>query len=93
MELASADFLLVKQQLKTPIFVPYKHNPLIINMRQIWGGNIDADVSNRIQVEGSVNIDNRVDVNLSAINGYRNCFYNNFAKHPNDFYRIPVTEY
>ena len=35
MELASADFLLVKQQLKTPIFVPYKHNPLIINMRQI----------------------------------------------------------
>ena len=40
----------------------------------VTGGNIDADVSNRIQVEGSVIIDNRVDVNLSAINGYRNCF-------------------
>ena len=59
----------------------------------VTGGNIDADVSNRIKVEGSVSVDNRVDVNLSAINGYRNCFYNNFAKHPNDYYRIPVTGY
>jgi len=59
----------------------------------VTGGNIDADVSNRIEVEGSVSVDNRVDVNLSAINGYRNCFYNNYAKHPNDYYRIPVAEY
>ena len=59
----------------------------------VTGGNINADVSNRLQVEGSVSVDNRVAVNLSAINGYRNCFYNNYAKHPNDYYRIPVTKY
>lgn len=59
----------------------------------VTGGNIDADVSDVLQVQGNVSVDNRVDVNLSAINGYRNCFYNNYAKHPNDYYRIPVTEY
>ena len=60
----------------------------------VTGGKIDARVPNRIiKVEGSVSVDNTVDVNLSAINGYRNCFYNNFSKHPNDFYRIPVAEY
>ena len=54
----------------------------------VTGG--DIDVSNRVRVEGDVNVDNTVSVNLSAINGYRNCFYNNTRKHPNDFYRIPV---
>lgn len=50
----------------------------------VTGGDIDADVS------GSVSVDNTVDVNLYKINGYRNCFYNNYSKHPNDYYRIPV---
>jgi hypothetical protein len=59
----------------------------------VTGGNIDADIPNRIRVEGEVSVDNIVSVNLSAINGYRNCFYNNYAKHPNDYYRIPVTGY
>lgn len=60
----------------------------------VTGGKIDARIPNRIiKVEGSVSVDNIVDVNISAINGYRNCFYNNFSKHPNDFYRIPVTGY
>lgn len=50
----------------------------------VTGGDIDADVS------GSVSIDNTVDVNLYKINGYRNCFYNDNYRHPNDYYRIPV---
>ena len=59
----------------------------------VTGGSIDADIPNRIRVEGSVGVDNIVNVNLSAINGYRNCFYNDYTKHPNDYYRIPVTGY
>lgn len=50
----------------------------------VTGGDIDA------YVRGSVSVDNTVDVNLYKINGYRNCFYNNYSKHPNDYYRIPV---
>lgn len=51
----------------------------------VVGGEIESHVN------GSVSIDNTVDVNLHEINGYRNCFYNSYAKHPNDYYRIPVS--
>lgn len=59
----------------------------------VTGGTIDANISRKVEVEGSVSVDNRVDINLSAINGYRNCFYNSYSKHPNDYYRIPVVDY
>lgn len=42
-------------------------------------------------VYGTVDIGSTVDVNLHSINGYRNCFYNSYERHPNDYYRIPVT--
>lgn len=51
----------------------------------VVGGEVEADVS------GNVSVDNTVDVNLYEINGYRNCFYNNYREHPNDYYRIPVS--
>ena len=51
----------------------------------VVGGDIDADVS------GTVSVDNTVNVNLHEINGYRNCFYNSYSKHPNDYYRIPIS--
>lgn len=51
----------------------------------VVGGEIEAEVS------GSVRVPNTVDVNLSEINGYSNCFYNSYAKHPNDYYRIPIS--
>lgn len=51
----------------------------------VVGGEIEAEVS------GSVRVPNTVDVNLSEINGYSNCFYNNYAEHPNDYYRIPIS--
>ncbi|MBR6131766.1 MAG: hypothetical protein IKQ20_07900 [Bacteroidales bacterium] len=50
----------------------------------VVGGEVEAEVS------GNVSVDNTVDVNLHEINGYRNCFYNNYSKHPNDYYRIPI---
>lgn len=59
----------------------------------VTGGDIDASVSNTVEIEGSVSVDDQVDVNLSAINGYDNCFYNNTLKHPNDYYRIPIAGY
>ena len=64
----------------------------------VVGGDIDArvrgsvDVDNTIEVRGSVGIEDMVDVNLQAINGYRNCFYNNYSRHPKDYYRIPVDD-
>jgi hypothetical protein len=48
----------------------------------VTGGNIDADVS------GSVSVDNQVDVNLDAINGNSNCFYDFGGD--GDYVRIPV---
>lgn len=45
----------------------------------VVGGEVEAEVRNT------------VDVNLYEINGYRNCFYNSYSKHPNDYYRIPVS--
>lgn len=51
----------------------------------VVGGEVEAEVS------GKVSVDNTVDVNLYEINGYRNCFYNSYSKHPNDYYRIPIS--
>lgn len=48
----------------------------------VTGGNINADVS------GSVSVDNEVDVDLSAINGKSNAFYD-FGGNRN-YVRIPV---
>ncbi len=45
----------------------------------VVGGEVEAEVNNT------------VDVNLHKINGYRNCFYNSYSQHPNDYYRIPVS--
>lgn len=61
----------------------------------VTGGDIDAHIRGSVSVGNTVdvNVDNTVDVNLYKINGYRNCFYNSYSKHPNEYYRIPVTDY
>lgn len=58
----------------------------------VVGGDIDANVCGSVDVDNTVdvNVDNMIDVNLQAINGYSNCFYNNYYRHPKDYYRIPV---
>jgi hypothetical protein len=48
----------------------------------VKGGYIDADVN------GSVDIDNTVDVNIDAINGYSR-FYDN-SSNRGQYFRIPV---
>lgn len=54
--------------------IPTNQNVKVVNAVDTYviGGSIDADVS------GSVSIDNEVDVNLEAINGYNDCFYRNW---------------
>ena len=66
--------------------IPVSQNVKVTNVIAVEG-RVRADVS------GTVSVDNTVDVNLSEINGYRNCFYNSDYKHPKDYYRIPVFTY
>ena len=54
----------------------------------VTGGRINADINGTIDVSGSVSVDNEVDVNLSAINGRSNAFYD-FGGNRN-YVRIPV---
>lgn len=54
----------------------------------VTGGRIDADINGTIDVSGSVSVDNEIDVNLSAINGKSNAFYD-FGGNRN-YVRIPV---
>ena len=54
----------------------------------VVGGEIE-DVSNTVETR----ISNTVDVNLQYINGYSNCFYNSYSRHPKDYYRIPIISY
>lgn len=56
----------------------------------IKGGHL-SKVGSINKVEQSIDIGNTVDINLHSINGYRNCFYNSYSKHPNDYYRIPIS--
>lgn len=67
------------------IWIIVLQNAGIIPTKQnvyVKGGNIDADIN------GSVSIDNQVDVNIDAINGKSNCFYD-FGGNGN-YVRIPV---
>ena len=67
------------------IWILVLQNAGIIPTKQnvyVKGGYIDADVS------GSVSVDNQVDVNLDAINGKSNAFYD-FGGDKN-YVRIPV---
>lgn len=41
----------------------------------VVGGNINADVQGSVGISGSVDVDNIVDINIKAVNGYRNAFY------------------
>lgn len=67
------------------IWILVLQNAGIIPTKQnvyVKGGNIDADIN------GRVSIVNQVDVNLDAINGKSNCFYD-FGGNGN-YVRIPV---
>lgn len=69
------------------IWITVLQNAGIIPSKQnvfVMGGNIDAEVS------GKVNIDRMVDINIQAINGHREAFFDHTKKHPGIYYRLPV---
>lgn len=77
------------------IWVLVLQNAGVIDSNQnvyVDGGFINADVEGSVDVENTVdvNVDNRVDVNLKAINGHEEAFYDHTYNHPNEYYRIPV---
>ena len=62
-------------------------------VQSVWVENtIDANVTGNVDAEvtGCVDVKNTVDINVSEINGYSNCFYDNSSRHPHKYYRIPV---
>lgn len=53
--------------------------------------NIGVRVRGNVNVEGSVSVDNTVDINIEAINGHRDAFFNNPLRGDhNKYYRLPV---
>lgn len=73
------------------IWVMVLQNAGVIPTKQnvyVKGGYIDADVNGTVDVRGSVSVDNTVDINLDAINGKSNAFYD-FGGNGN-YVRIPV---
>lgn len=64
--------------------IPTSQNVRVTNEVDVTG-EVNANVN------GSVSVDNTVDVNLYEINGYRNCFYDN-SGHRKQYYSIPVAE-
>mgnify|MGYP003448503307 CR=1 FL=1 len=66
--------------------IPTSQNVRVTNKVGVTG-EVNANVN------GSVSVDNTVDVNLYEINGHRDCFYNSTSQHPKDYYRIPVYSY
>lgn len=58
----------------------------------VVGGEVAADIKNPVNVSGSVNVDNTIDINLAEINGQSDVFFNNPTRgHSGKYYRLPVT--
>lgn len=71
-------------------FVPsddYSQKVRVVNTVDTYVNGGDLNVS------GNLDIGNTVDVNLQAINGNYNAFYNSTDKHEDEYYRIPVYTY
>lgn len=71
-------------------FVPsddYTQKVRVVNTVDTYVNGGDLNVS------GNLDIGNTVDVNLQAINGNYNAFYNSPDKHEDEYYRIPVYTY
>lgn len=57
----------------------------------VKGGYIDADVSGSVRVDNTVDVNGSVDVNIEAINGHYDVFYNNTSRgDKSKYYRLPV---
>lgn len=73
------------------IWVIVLQNAGIIPTKQnvyVKGGYLNAKINDKVEIEGGVDINSVVDVNLEQINGHSNAFYD-FSGNK-DYVRIPV---
>ena len=73
------------------IWVVVLQNAGIIPTKQnvyVKGGYIDADVSGSVRVNNTVDVSGYLDVNLEAINGKSNAFYDMNGN--KNYVRIPI---
>jgi hypothetical protein len=52
------------------------------------GGNIEADINNTVEVNGSVNIDDEVDVNIRKVNGWAAANYYEYSIDGREFHSL-----
>lgn len=66
--------------------LPKNQNVIVVNeIEAKVRGDVDA------AVYGTVSVDNMVDVNIDAINGHYDVFFNNYSRGEDDkYYRLPV---
>ena len=67
--------------------LPKNQNVIVVNeIEAKVRGNVDASVY------GTVSVENMVDVNIDAINGHYDVFFNNPSRGENDkYYLLPIT--
>ena len=71
------------------LFVPsddYTQKVRVVN-------TVDTEVTNNVRVNGSVDVNNTVGIDIKAINGYYSVFYDSYSQHKGQYYRLPVYTY
>ena len=71
------------------LFVPsddYTQKVRVVN-------TVDTEVTNSVRVNGSVDVNNTVGIDIKAINGYYSVFWDSGSKHKGEYYRLPVYTY
>ena len=70
------------------LFVPnddYTQKVRVVN-------TVDTEVKGSVRVNGSVSVENTVDINIDEINGIRNVFYRQSGDRSGEYYRLPVSD-
>jgi hypothetical protein len=70
------------------LFVPsddYTQKVRVVN-------TVDTEVQGSVRVNGSVSVDNTVDINIEQINGISNVFYRQSGDRSGQYYRLPVSD-
>ncbi len=54
----------------------------------VKGGYIDADINGTVDVEGSVSVDNEVDININHINGWEPANYYRYTLDGKEYHAL-----
>ncbi len=73
------------------IWVIVLQNAGVIPTKQnvyVKGGYIDADINGTVDVEGSVSVDNEVDININHINGWEPANYYRYTLDGKEYHAL-----